>query len=104
VDIVQPAVDSRPTRDDFRARNDEPFFRRKEFQERQTVLRAKAGTGASDMLAELASRRAEREFENLTYEIMVANYGLVRQPDPAPQEEQPPPPRDLNGVRPGPLK
>src|SRR4051812_11546003 len=40
MDIVQPPGDSRPTSDDFRARNDELFARRKELQERLTVLRA----------------------------------------------------------------
>jgi RNA polymerase primary sigma factor/RNA polymerase nonessential primary-like sigma factor len=81
MDIVQPPGESRPTSDDFRARNDELFARRRELQDRLTVLRGNVGAGEAgdvDMLAELALRRAEREFENLTYEIMVANYGLVR--------------------------
>jgi RNA polymerase sigma factor (sigma-70 family) len=78
MDIVQPTGDRCPAADQFRTRNDALFARRMELQERLAVLRAKADAGEIDMLSELALRRTEREFEDLTYEIMIANYGLVR--------------------------
>lgn len=79
MDIIEQAVgDNRPTPDEFRTRNDELFAKRMELQERLNVLRARADSGELDMLSELALRRAEREFEDVTHEIMVANFGLVR--------------------------
>lgn len=78
MDIVQPAGDRRPTGDDFRTRNDELFARRTALTERLEELRAKVDSSEIDMLAELALRRVERELDNLTYEIMELNYGLVR--------------------------
>lgn len=75
---VQSGSAERTASDRFRARNDELFGRRKRLQERLAALRAEVDAGRSDALSELALRRAEREFEDLTYEIMLANYGLVR--------------------------
>jgi RNA polymerase sigma factor (sigma-70 family) len=79
MDILQPVGDRRATADEFRARNDALFARRKELQDRIAELRARLDAGANDTLPEVALRRVERDFEDLTYEIMVANYGLVRQ-------------------------
>ncbi|TDC42548.1 sigma-70 family RNA polymerase sigma factor [Actinomadura sp. KC345] len=78
MNIEQAVGGSRPTADEFRTRNDELFARRMELQERLTDLRKRADSGELDMLSELALRRTEREFDDLTYEIMVANFGLVR--------------------------
>lgn len=78
MDIEQPARGERPTADEFRTRNDELFARRHGLQERLTALRARADTGELDMLSELVLRRVEREFDDLTLEIMIANFGLVR--------------------------
>lgn len=78
MDLVQPGGDGRPATGDHHARNDELFARRTALQERLETLRAKADSGEIDMLSEAALRAAEREFEDLTYEIMTANYGLVR--------------------------
>jgi RNA polymerase primary sigma factor/RNA polymerase nonessential primary-like sigma factor len=75
---VQPSSAERAASPGFRARNDELFGRRRRLQEQVARLRAEADTGQIDALSELALRRAERELEDLTYEIMVANYGLVR--------------------------
>jgi RNA polymerase sigma factor (sigma-70 family) len=77
MDIVQPAGDKRSA-DEFRHRNDELFTRRAELGQRIDALRAKADADELDMVSELVLRRAEREFEDLTHEIMVVNYGLVR--------------------------
>ncbi|OLT35456.1 hypothetical protein BJF79_32375 [Actinomadura sp. CNU-125] len=78
MDIVSTSGGGRPAADDFRTRNDEFFACRKELRRRLTELRARADADGLDMLSELALRRTEREFEDLTYEIMVANFGLVR--------------------------
>lgn len=78
MDIEQPARGERPTADEFRTRNDELFARRHELQDRLNALRARADTGELDMLSELVLRRVEREFDDLTLEIMIANFGLVR--------------------------
>ena len=78
MDIVQPAGDRRPAGDDFRTRNDELFTRRKLLTERLEELRVKVDSSEIDMLAELSLRRVEHELDNLTYEIMQLNYGLVR--------------------------
>lgn len=78
MDIEQPARGERPTADEFRTRNDELFARRHELQDRLSALRARADTGELDMLSELVLRRVEREFDDLTLEIMIANFGLVR--------------------------
>ncbi|MBO2465312.1 sigma-70 family RNA polymerase sigma factor [Actinomadura violacea] len=78
MDIVQPAGDGCSAADEFRTRNNALFARRKELLERIGALRARIDANAADMLCELALRRAERDLENLTHEIVVANYGLVR--------------------------
>ncbi|GAA2076513.1 sigma-70 family RNA polymerase sigma factor [Actinomadura alba] len=79
MNIVQLADGGRPAAaEDFRTRNNEHFARRKELQEQLTVLRARADSGELDMLSELALRRAEREFEDVTHEILNVNFGLVR--------------------------
>ncbi|HEY8482065.1 MAG TPA: sigma-70 family RNA polymerase sigma factor [Spirillospora sp.] len=79
MDIIDQDVGgTRPTSDEFRTRNDELFAKRMELQERLNVLRARADSGELDMVSEIALRRTEREFEDVTYEIMVANFGLVR--------------------------
>ena len=78
MNIEQAEGGSRPTAEEFRTRNDELFARRMELQERLTDLRKRADSCELDMLAELALRRTEREFDDITYEIMVANFGLVR--------------------------
>ncbi|XVQ11459.1 sigma-70 family RNA polymerase sigma factor [Spirillospora sp. CA-255316] len=78
MNIVQLRKGGRPAAEDFRSRNDELFARRKELQERLTVLRDRADEGELDMLSELALRRAEREMEDLTHEILNLNFGLVR--------------------------
>jgi RNA polymerase sigma factor (sigma-70 family) len=77
MEIVQPIGDKHPVTDDYRARNDKLFARREQLLELLTALRAKAADDI-DMVSEIALRRLEREFEDITYEIMVANYGLVR--------------------------
>jgi RNA polymerase primary sigma factor/RNA polymerase nonessential primary-like sigma factor len=76
--IVQPGDDERLDAHDHRSRNSELFGRRKHLQERLEILRAKIAAGEADMLAERELRAVEREYEDLTYEIMTANYGLVR--------------------------
>ncbi|GAA2404359.1 sigma-70 family RNA polymerase sigma factor [Actinomadura vinacea] len=68
----------RPAAKEFRTRNDELFARRKELQEQLAVLRAKADAGELDTLSEPALRRAERQFEDVTLEILNVNFGLVR--------------------------
>lgn len=78
MDILQPADGRRATADDLRARNDALFARRKELQARIEELRARFDAGAADKVSELVLCKIEREFENLTYEILVTNYGLVR--------------------------
>src|SRR5262245_44911353 len=78
MDLVQSAADRRPAGDDFRARNDELFARRTALTARLEELREKVDCSEIDMLAELSLRRVERELDNLTYEIMELNYGLVR--------------------------
>lgn len=78
MDVAQPTGDRRSNHDEFRARNDELFTRRRELLERLEALREQGATGDMDAFTELALRRLEREFENLTHEIMIANYGLVR--------------------------
>ncbi|TDD85605.1 sigma-70 family RNA polymerase sigma factor [Actinomadura darangshiensis] len=77
MDIVQPTGDGRPATQSH-DRNEEYFARRIELLDRIAVLRAKAETGEIDEVSELALRRDKRELDDLTSEIMVANYGLVR--------------------------
>jgi RNA polymerase sigma factor (sigma-70 family) len=77
MDIVQPAGDERGVTG-YRARNDELFARRMRLQERLADLRAKADAGETTPFDDEALRRTEREFEDSTHEIMIANYGLVR--------------------------
>ena len=79
MDNAQPAGGKRARADEFRARNDALFSRRKELQGRIAELRARIDAGSGDASAEAALRRAEHDFDDLTYEIMTANYGLVRQ-------------------------
>lgn len=75
--IAQPADDTGAAAE-YRTRNDELFARRRLLQERIAELRARTECDEVDMIAELSLRRAEREFDDLTYEIMTTNYGLVR--------------------------
>ena len=79
MDNAQPADEKRAAADEFRARNDALFSRRKELQSRITELRARIDADSSDTSAEVGLRKAERDFDDLTYEILTANYGLVRQ-------------------------
>jgi RNA polymerase primary sigma factor/RNA polymerase nonessential primary-like sigma factor len=78
MDIVQPDGAVEPSGDGFRTRNGELFARRRELQELIGALRATVDAECGDMTAEQGLRRAEREFDDLTYEIMITNYGLVR--------------------------
>ncbi|WP_433190998.1 sigma-70 family RNA polymerase sigma factor [Actinoallomurus sp. CA-150999] len=75
---MQATGGERRPNDDFRSRNDELFARRIRLQELLADLRAKADAGEIDSLSEAALRRAEYELEEVTFEIMTANYGLVR--------------------------
>ncbi|KAB2385928.1 sigma-70 family RNA polymerase sigma factor [Actinomadura montaniterrae] len=75
--IAQPTGDGRSTAQ-LHDRNDELFARRRELLDRITVLRAKAQSGEIDDVSELALRRDERQLDDLTFEIVAANYGLVR--------------------------
>lgn len=79
MDNAQPADEKRAAADEFRARNDALFSRRKELQGRIAELRARIDAGSGDTSAEVGLRRAERDFDDLTYEILTTNYGLVRQ-------------------------
>ncbi|QKW33512.1 sigma-70 family RNA polymerase sigma factor [Actinomadura sp. NAK00032] len=79
MDNAQPADEKRAAADEFRARNDALFARRKELHGQITELRARIDAGSGDTSAEVALRKAERDFDDLTYEILTANYGLVRQ-------------------------
>lgn len=76
--ILQPGGDKRSAADRFHAHNDALFGRRKELQARIASLRALVDADKSDVTSEAALRCAERELDDLTYEIMTANYGLVR--------------------------
>ncbi|URM98922.1 sigma-70 family RNA polymerase sigma factor [Actinomadura madurae] len=87
MDLARVSEDERNSGDDrpapvgFRARNDELFDRRRRLQEQVAELSARVDSGASgevDSLAELALWRAQRELEDVTAEIVTANYGLVR--------------------------
>jgi RNA polymerase primary sigma factor/RNA polymerase nonessential primary-like sigma factor len=78
MNIVQPSGGKRPAADRFQARNDDLFIRRKELQEQIDGLRARVDADERDMTSQAALRRAERELDDLIYEIMTANYGLVR--------------------------
>ncbi|MCO6009170.1 sigma-70 family RNA polymerase sigma factor [Actinoallomurus purpureus] len=78
MDIVQPAGGEPRVNGDYRVRNNELFARRIRLQELLADLRAKADAGEIDSLSEAALRRTERELEEVTLEITVANYGLVR--------------------------
>jgi RNA polymerase primary sigma factor/RNA polymerase nonessential primary-like sigma factor len=78
MDIVRSASHKHRATDDYRARNNELFSRRMRLQERLADLRTKADAGEIDTFSEAALRRTEREFEDITHEIMVTNYGLVR--------------------------
>ncbi|MWA07058.1 sigma-70 family RNA polymerase sigma factor [Actinomadura sp. LD22] len=77
MDIAQPTGDGHPATQ-LHSRNDELFARRKELSDRIAELRAKAEAGDLDEVSEAALRRDERELDDLTSEIMAANYGLVR--------------------------
>jgi RNA polymerase sigma factor (sigma-70 family) len=75
---TQLDIEENSSAETFRTRNDELFTRRKEVQERLAALRADADARGHDMTSELAMRRAERELEDLTQEILWQNFGLVR--------------------------
>ncbi|MBE1532856.1 sigma-70 family RNA polymerase sigma factor [Actinomadura algeriensis] len=75
--IVQPIRGGRPAADDFRARNDMLFARRKKLLERLVVLRAVGVSEEIDAQLEAELRRTERDLENVTHEIMELNLGLV---------------------------
>lgn len=75
---MQPDDGEDVSGDRFRTRNDELFARRRALHERIDALRASVDAGHADLGAEQELRRAERAFDDLTYEIMTANYGLVR--------------------------
>ncbi|MFF5259915.1 sigma-70 family RNA polymerase sigma factor [Actinomadura viridis] len=78
MDSAQRGGDGGSVTSRFRTRNDDLFVRRRELQVRLAALRAEVDAGTADAGAELALRRAEREFEDLTHEIVIVNYGLVR--------------------------
>ncbi|WP_329252637.1 sigma-70 family RNA polymerase sigma factor [Actinoallomurus sp. NBC_01490] len=78
MNVVQSSGKKRSAADRFQARNDDFFVRRKELQARIAGLRARVGADERDVTSEVALRRAERELDDLTYEIMTANCGLVR--------------------------
>jgi RNA polymerase sigma factor (sigma-70 family) len=71
--VLHPHGDGHPATDRHQSHNDGLFARRRALRDRLTALRAEVGTDESEM------RRVERELDDLTYEIMIANYGLVRQ-------------------------
>ncbi|RJL23978.1 sigma-70 family RNA polymerase sigma factor [Bailinhaonella thermotolerans] len=72
VDTVDPQMK------DYRGQNVELFGRRKRLSRRLAQLRARADAGDLDYEEEVELARLGREFEDLTYEIMVSNYGLVK--------------------------
>lgn len=74
----QPAGADHPDTERFRRRNDELFGLRTELKEQLAVLHAKAESGCISAALEHALEEAERKFENVTEEIMILNYGLVR--------------------------
>ncbi|GLY80436.1 hypothetical protein Airi01_087030 [Actinoallomurus iriomotensis] len=76
--IVKRGDNDRLDARDHRSRNSELFGRRRHLQQRLEILRAEIAAGEADVSAELELRTVEREYEDLTYEIMTANYGLVR--------------------------
>jgi RNA polymerase sigma factor (sigma-70 family) len=77
-DIVQ-TINGEPSEvEDFRVRNNELFTRRKNLLEQVTLLRAALDAGEQDPGAEAALRRAERELEEVTRDIVEVNFGLVR--------------------------
>ncbi|MGH3243313.1 MAG: sigma-70 family RNA polymerase sigma factor [Spirillospora sp.] len=63
---------------DFRARNGELFAQRRSLITRLAVLRGLLDKGDRDARTESALGRAEQELEDVTYEIVEANLGLVR--------------------------
>ncbi|MEV5751295.1 sigma-70 family RNA polymerase sigma factor [Actinoallomurus sp. NPDC052308] len=75
---MQPSGGERRANDDYRSRNDELFARCIRVRELLADLRAKVDAGEIDDFSEAALRRTERELEDVTLEIMTANYGLVR--------------------------
>ncbi|XRQ08757.1 sigma-70 family RNA polymerase sigma factor [Actinomadura welshii] len=76
--IVHTDRGGRRSTDEFRTLNDELFTRRMQLLERLTALRDGAADGDPDAIVESAMRRAERELEDVTHEIMELNFGLVR--------------------------
>lgn len=64
--------------EDFHVRNNALFSRRQQLQEQIAELRVHLDVGAIDRFRELKLRQAERELDDLTYEIVITNYGLVR--------------------------
>jgi RNA polymerase sigma factor (sigma-70 family) len=62
----------------FHVRNNALFSRRKQLQNRIGELREHMDAEAIGGLRELELRRAKRELEDLDYEILIVNYGLVR--------------------------
>ncbi|MFD0855468.1 sigma factor, partial [Actinomadura adrarensis] len=78
MEVVLASGTEQFTAEMFRTCNDGLFTRRKELQARIAGLRSRADTDEPDPATEAALRRAERELEEVTCEIMVANYGLVR--------------------------
>ena len=80
MDTVPPHEGGQSPADAFRTRNDRLFARRKELLDRLAALRERAAAASPgpDMLADLAIRRAERDLDDLTRELVDANFGLVR--------------------------
>lgn len=76
--MVQTSCEKETCGNHFRVRNHQLFTRRHELQERISILRATVDAGDADIIVEDTLRRMEREFDDLTYEIMTTNYGLVR--------------------------
>ncbi|MDL4772967.1 MULTISPECIES: sigma-70 family RNA polymerase sigma factor [Thermomonosporaceae] len=78
METMQPASEGYRASDRFRTRNEELFARRRPLQLKITDLRDRSGTGEAAAVREAALREAERQLDDLTYEIMTANFGLVR--------------------------
>lgn len=64
--------------DDSCARNNALALRRKQLQEQVAELRVQIDEGAIDGLFELGLHQAECKLENLNFEILITNHGLVR--------------------------
>jgi RNA polymerase primary sigma factor/RNA polymerase nonessential primary-like sigma factor len=78
METMRPAGEGPQTSDRIRTRNEELFARRRRLEMKIAELRASSDTGEATVALDAALRQAERELDDLTYEIMTANFGLVR--------------------------